>query len=103
MVIGLESFEEHFADFTDRYVLIGGTACFIQMEEAGLEFRATKDLDIVLHVEALDASFVRAFWEFIKKGGYQNKQKSTGKNIFYRFYAPTNKLFPAMLEFFARS
>jgi hypothetical protein len=27
------------------------------MEEAGLEFRATKDLDIVLHIEALNAEF----------------------------------------------
>jgi len=31
------------------------------MEEARLDFRATKDLDIVLHVEALDNEFLTAF------------------------------------------
>jgi len=40
------------------------------MEEAGLGFRATKDLDIVLSVETLDVSFVRAFWEFVRTGKY---------------------------------
>lgn len=103
MVKGLEHFKKHFAEYSDKYVLIGGTACFVVMQDAGLEFRATKDLDIVLHVEALDTEFVRAFWEFIKAGGYQNRQKSTGKEIFYRFYSPTDGDFPAMLELFSRS
>ena len=31
------------------------------MADAGLEFRATKDLDIVLHVEALTLAFGEAF------------------------------------------
>ena len=68
MVRGLEQFKKHFAQFADRYVLIGGTACTILMEEAGLEFRATKDLDIVLCIEALDREFGKAFWQFIQTG-----------------------------------
>jgi hypothetical protein len=36
------------------------------MTGAGLAFRATKDLDIVLYVEALDAEFVRAFWTSVE-------------------------------------
>ena len=44
---GLDRFKAHFEPFADRYVLIGGTACTLVMEEVGLEFRATKDLDIV--------------------------------------------------------
>lgn len=55
MVRGLDVFRRHFADFTDRYVLIGGVAATLAMEEAGLDFRATKDLDLVLIIEALDA------------------------------------------------
>lgn len=47
MVRGLDVFREHFRAFSDRYVLIGGTACEIVMREAGLGFRVTKDLDIV--------------------------------------------------------
>lgn len=70
MIEGLERFRDHFREFTDQYVLIGGAACDLAMEAAGLPFRATKDLDIVLCVEALDAAFVEAFWEFINEGGY---------------------------------
>jgi hypothetical protein len=61
MVEGLEVFREQFRNFGDHYVLIGGAACDIVMTNAGLAFRATRDLDIVLYLEALDAEFVRAF------------------------------------------
>jgi len=76
MVKGIDQFKAHFAGFADQYVLIGGAACYLAMQEAGLEFRVTKDLDIVLCVEVLDAEFVGAFWEFVKKGRYKNRQKS---------------------------
>ena len=66
MVKGIDQFRAHFEGFNDSYVLIGGAACYLAMEEAGLDFRATKDLDIVLCVEALDAEFVGVFWDFIK-------------------------------------
>lgn len=85
MVRGIERFKTHFAPFADRYVLIGGTACSLVMEDVGLEFRATKDLDIVLCVEALDSDFVTAFWEFIREGKYKVQEKSTGQKQFYRF------------------
>jgi len=29
MVIGLERFREHFADYTNSYILIGGSACYM--------------------------------------------------------------------------
>ena len=53
MVRGQSIFQEWFKDFENQYVLIGGTAASITMNEAGVQFRATKDLDIVLHVEIL--------------------------------------------------
>ena len=65
MVGGLDLFKEYFSPYIDQYVLIGGVACSILMAEAGLDFRATKDLDIVLYVEALHANFVKAFWRFV--------------------------------------
>ena len=83
-------------------MLIGGAACDIAMTAAGLAFRATKDLDIVLYVEALDAAFVRAFWEFVRMGGYEVQEKSTGEKQFYRFQKPTNANYPFMLELFSR-
>lgn len=102
MVKGLELFASHFASYSNQYVLIGGTACSLVMEDAGLDFRATKDLDIVLYIEALDAQFVNALWQFIKNGGYQNRQRSTGKELFYRFSLPSAPEFPVMLELFSR-
>jgi hypothetical protein len=47
MVNGIEIFKEHFKDHTDKFILIGGTACDIAMSQMGLDFRATKDLDVV--------------------------------------------------------
>lgn len=102
MVNGLDRFKLHFAAYSDRYVLIGGAASSVAMDELGLEFRTTKDLDIVLCVEALDRGFAEAFWNFVKNGGYDNRQKSTGKRLFYRFHKPQDPTFPAMLELFSR-
>lgn len=72
------------------------------MGEAGLDFRATKDLDIVLFVEALDKEFVEAIWTFVRNGKYQFQEKSTGKKQYYRFQKPEVKSYPLMLELFSR-
>ncbi len=104
MVRGLDVFREHFAGHTDQFVLIGGTAATLAMEDAGLEFRATKDLDIVLHIEALNPAFGEVFWKFVEEGGYEIRQASaTGKPVFYRFQKPTSDRFPFMLELFCRA
>lgn len=102
MVRGLDFFRDHFKAHEDKYVLIGGTACDIAMSRMGFDFRATKDLDIVLIVEALDTDFFNTFWDFVTKGKYKNKQKSTDRKQFYRFYDPEIKTFPYMLELFSR-
>ncbi len=102
MVHGLEKFKEYFENHKNQYVFIGGTACDILMDELGAPFRATKDLDIVLIIEALDISFGNTFWQFIEAGGYKHRQKSTGKNQFYRFSKPEDEDFPKMIELFSR-
>ncbi len=102
MVKGLDIFRKHFRDYTDQYVLIGGTACDVALTEVGLSFRATKDIDVVLCVEALDAAFVRAFWDFVRAGGYGAQGQSIGKKPFYRFQKPANEGYPFMLELFSR-
>lgn len=104
MVKGLDVFQGWFAEYANQYILIGGTAATLTMEEAGLAFRATKDLDIVLHVEALTPAFGAAFWKFVEAGGYEIRQASdTGKPIFYRFQKPTDDRYPVMVELFARA
>lgn len=102
MVVGLDKFAEHFAAYQDRYILIGGTATWLVLDEAGITARATKDLDIVLCVESLDASFAEAFWEFVQLAGYEIQERSDGSKVFYRFIKPAQPEYPAMLELFSR-
>ena len=101
MVHGIELFRAFYEKHSDKYVVIGGTACSIAMDQLGEEFRATKDVDMVLTLEALDKNFYQDFWRFIKEGGYSAFNKSAGKDKFYRFHSPTNKDFPSMIEIFA--
>lgn len=102
MVRGLDKYKEFFKDYSNNYLLIGGAACERQMENAGLDFRATKDLDIVLIVEAYSADFVKKFWEFIKEGDYEIQEKSSGEKIYYRFKKPADESFPWQVELFSR-
>jgi len=102
MIRGLDLFREHFADYRKEFVLIGGVACHEWLSTQGLEFRATKDMDMVLIVEALDSAFVKRFWEFIGAGKYQVRQRAEDGRQLYRFAKPENKDFPAMIEIFSR-
>lgn len=102
MVRGLDSFKEWFRGFEEHYVIIGGTACDLLMSDSGLEFRATKDIDLVLIVEAIDAGFAGRFWEYIAAAGYEHRNKSTGAPQFYRFTNPQSREYPAMIELFTR-
>lgn len=102
MVIGLDVWQAHFKDFPDRYVLVGGVACDLLMANAGLQFRATKDLDVVLLVEVLDAAFAQAFWAFVEAGGYERKEKGEGGKL-YRFAKPVTAGYPFMIELFSRA
>ena len=52
MVRGIDTFREYFKDFEANYVIIGGTACEIHEENYAQFPRATKDIDIILIVEA---------------------------------------------------
>ena len=102
MVTGIESFKEWFQGSENQYAIIGGTACDILMTEEGLDFRATKDIDLVLIVEAVDADFGRKFWDYVKQAGYEHCNKSTGVPQFYRFSRPSSNRYPTMIELFTR-
>jgi hypothetical protein len=102
MVRGLEIFRQHFTDFADNYIIIGGTACDIIIENVGLTPRATKDIDIILVIEALSPEFVAHFWEFIKEGNYEVKEKSEDDRKYYRFQKPQLEDFPFQIELFSR-
>ena len=101
MVSGVESFRKWFAEYTDQYTIIGGTACDLLMSEDGLDFRATRDIDMVLIVESLTPEFGRRFWEYVKAAGYEHRNKSTGEPQFYRFSKPSSREYPYMIELFS--
>ena len=102
MVKGIEKFRTAFKDYTDHFIIIGGTACDNVMNNVGLDFRATKDLDIVLIIDAMKLEFYHVFWNFVEEAGYENREKSNGKKQFYRFTKPRNDSYPFMLELFSR-
>jgi hypothetical protein len=102
-LVGLELFRDRFAEHSERFILIGGAACLVAMGELGLEFRATKDLDIVLCLEVADSGFASDLWTFIRDGGYEQRETASGRREYYRFAKPTTPGFPAMIELFARA
>lgn len=102
MVVGLNIFKEYFKDYQDNYLIIGGTACDILIEDAGFEPRATDDVDMVLIVEALTPEYIQLFWKFIKEGNYEVKEYHEKKRNCYRFYKPENKAFPKQIELFSK-
>lgn len=102
MVRGIDIFRQYFRDYTDNYVIIGGTACDELIAERGLKPRATKDIDTILIIEALSDDFVRRFWEFVKEGKYELWQIMSEKTQFYRFIKPQMVNFPLQVELFSR-
>lgn len=103
MVKGLQTFREYFKDYNDHYVIIGGTACDMILAETGIDARATKDIDLILVVEALSANFVRRFWEFIKAGKYERSEEGQGEQKHYRFSKPATGSFPSQVELFSKA
>lgn len=102
MVNGFDSFREKFKGYEDCYTIIGGTACDVLMNEAGLDFRATKDIDMILLIEERFAEFAAAFWSYVKDGGYKCGWKSSDVPHFYRFTEPQTPGYPVMIELFSR-
>lgn len=100
---GLYKFRDFFQSHTDKYVLIGGTACSIIFDEIGEDFRATKDLDVVLIVENINEEFGRAFWDFIKEANYNGIETGEAQKQFYRFKNPEDSSYPKMIELFSRT
>ena len=103
MVNGLAIFRERFRPFTGDLTLIGGAACDEWFSSQKLEFRATKDLDIVVMVETLKPAFIAAMRAFVAEGQYEISERSAGVPILYRFAKPARRDFPYKLELSSRN
>lgn len=60
MVKGLDKFREVFKNFSNNYVIIGGTACDVLLTGTDMKPRATDDIDMILIVENMTPEFGRA-------------------------------------------
>lgn len=101
MVVGMELFRDKLKGFEDCYTVIGGAACDILMSEADVDFRLTKDIDMILILEDKKVEFAKTFWEFIKEGEYKCGWKNSDEIHFYRFTEPKSG-YPVMIELFSR-
>lgn len=103
---GIEKIRQFLGEYKGNYVIIGGTACNLNLEEANLQGRATKDIDMIVVCEAITPEYLRSFWDFIKAGGYttawQVKTDEESHRCFYRFVDPKDIDFPKYIELFSR-
>lgn len=102
MVIGLDRLRSYFEKYNDKYIIIGGTACEQRLETRGVDFRATKDVDMILVIENLDKEFTKQFWQFITDGEYTNRFVREEQSNFFRFSNPAANDFPQIVELFSR-
>lgn len=103
---GLDKFREAFKDFSDNYVIIGGTACDITMSGTEVHPRATHDIDMIIVVERMTPQYGERFWQFIREAGYRPekskaKEGESPKYEMYRFL-DGNPGFPEMIELLSR-
>ncbi len=96
---------DHFCDYLngleEYYVIIGGGAASILMDDEGLEFRATKDVDLVVLTRSKDLN--ERILAYVKDGGYNSKESTSSLPRYYRFQKPTKAECPKMIEIFARN
>lgn len=102
---GIDKIRQYLGAYKGNYVIIGGTACNLNLEEANLHGRATKDVDMIVVCEAITHEYLRSFWDFVKAGGYsawQVKSEEESHRCFYRFIDPKDNDFPKYIELFSR-
>ena len=103
---GLDKFREAFEAYSDNYVIIGGTACDINMTDTIVRPRATHDIDMIVIVEHMNAEYGERFWQFIKEAGYRpekcrTKEGESPKYELYRF-VDGKQGYPEMIELLSR-
>lgn len=103
---GLDKFKEAFADYSDNYVIIGGTACEMTLANSDVRPRATHDIDMIVIVENMTAEFGMRFWEFISEGGYRPERHRVADDELpkYEMYRFVDGKFgyPVMIELLSR-
>ncbi len=102
MIQGLTNFIEYFKEYEDHYVVIGGLATAMVMNELGFTTRATKDIDLVV-ISKENEEFIKRLLKFIDLAGYKTKQRTDNdsKHNLFRFFDSEDKTYPEQIELFA--
>lgn len=95
---GLDRFIKEFSVYKDAFVIIGGLASSLNMARFNLEFRVTKDFDLVVVVKEGNEPFFYALRAFLKEGAYSYGKKGN----YYRFTNPKDSCYPFMIEILSR-
>lgn len=98
---GFDHFYHAFSNFKDQYVIIGGGAASIFMEDQLLNFRATKDVDLVILIQSKE--FNKEIIDYVKNGQYQEQGATANQPKYYRFTKPKESNYPKVIEIFARN
>lgn len=103
---GLDKFRTAFAEFSENYVIIGGTACDITMTNTIMRPRATHDIDMIVIVENMTPAFGERFWQFIREAGYrpEKRRQEAGESAKYELYRFLDGRpgYPEMIELLSR-
>lgn len=99
---GLDHFTDFLKDFEDDYVIVGGGAASVYLGDDSLDFRATKDIDVVLFTNnSIDLNC--RIGEYIEAGQYEVKERTDGSSQYYRFTSPKDSKYPEIIELFSRN
>lgn len=84
---GFDHFCNYLKGLEGHYVIIGGGAASILMDDEGLEFRATKDVDLVVITRSNDLN--ERIVAYVSDGGYNSKESTSSLPRYYRFQKPS--------------
>jgi len=102
LIQGLVNFTDYFKEYSEDYVVIGGLATAMVMNDLGFVARATKDIDLVV-VSKNNEDFIKRLLGFIELAGYKTKQRTNNesKHNLFRFLDSEDKTYPEQIELFA--
>lgn len=102
MIQGIATFTEYFKDNNEDYVVIGGLATAMVMNDLGFIARATKDIDLVVITKENEV-FLKKILSFIEIAGYKTKQRTNNdsRHNLFRFLDSEDKSYPEQIELFA--
>jgi len=100
------TFFKRFEKFKGQYVIIGGSAAAILLEQNSFDFRLTQDYDMVVLFEKTNDDFSKAFHDFCNDFGYvmSGRKELNGSAHYYRFTLNENmnSNLPKMIELFSK-